>query len=167
MNIIRILLVLAALLVMPNASAAPASEQSVAILLELSQAQSTLETLQGTLADIMRQGIRQSAPGRKLSAEQQERMDSLLPKFAALLREELGWERLKPMYIQLYRDTYEQEEVDSLIQFYQSAAGQAFVNKMPVLMQKTVSMTQAQLQSLLPRIMAAAVAAMAEAKINN
>ena len=168
MNLIRLLLTtVAAFLIGTNAGAAPASEQSVTKLLDVSQVQSTLESLQGTVVDIMRQGIKHSLQDRSLSTDQQKFIDTLLPKFAELLREELSWERVKPMYIQLYRNTYEQEEVDSLIQFYQSPVGQTFISKMPVLTQKTVSMTQAQLQSLLPRIMAATAAAMSEARIHN
>ncbi len=75
--------------------------------------------------------------------------------------------KVKPQYIRLYQETFDQDEVESLIHFYKSPAGQAFVKKMPILTQKTMAMTQSQLQSLLPKVRAAIAGARAEYKPAN
>ena len=69
--------------------------------------------------------------------------------------------------MQLYRDTFEQEEVDGLLVFYASPAGQAYVNKMPVVMQKSMALSQSLMQSIIPKMTAAMQDAIAEAKISN
>ena len=74
---------------------------------------------------------------------------------------------MKPLYVQLYRDTFEQEEVDGLLAFYASPTGQAFVNKMPMVMQKSMALSQSLMQSIIPKMTAAMKDAMAEAKVPN
>jgi len=85
----------------------------------------------------------------------------------AAMREELNWEKLKPMHVQLYRDTFEQEEIDGLLAFYRSPVGQAFVNKMPLVMQKAMAMGQSQMQAVIPKMKTAIESAIAEAKVSN
>ena len=48
--------------------------------------------------------------------------------------------------------THPQKEIDSLVAFYSSPAGQAFIRKMPIVLQKSMEITQAQMQRLLPRM---------------
>lgn len=56
-------------------------------------------------------------------------------------------------------------EIDGLIAFYASPAGQAFINKMPVVLQKSMAISQSLMQSLMPKMSAAMKEAMTEAKI--
>lgn len=65
----------------------------------------------------------------------------------------------------IYQETFEQEEIDGLDAFYGSPAGQAFVAKMPVVMQKSMSLLQEQMQILVPRMAQVIEQAMKEAKI--
>ena len=79
----------------------------------------------------------------------------------------MSWQRMKPLYVQLYQDTFEQDEVDGLLAFYTSPTGQAFLNKMPVVMQKSMALSQSLMQSALPKMTAAMKEALSEAKIPN
>lgn len=45
---------------------------------------------------------------------------------------------MEPIQIPIYRETFEQAEIDGLIAFYGSPVGQAFVNKMPTVSQKGI-----------------------------
>lgn len=162
----RIRLCIAALaLTAANAWAVPASQESVEALLQATRAESTINTMYGLVEQSMRQGMQQSLQGKPLTAEQQRVVDAMPGKFIAVMREEFNWARMKPLYVQLYRDTFDQEEIDGLVAFYRSPAGQAFVDKMPVVMQKSIALTQAQMQTFLPKMKAAMDEAMAEAKI--
>jgi uncharacterized protein len=60
----------------------------------------------------------------------------------AMLREEMTWDKLRPVYVQIYQESFTQEEIDGLIAFYESPAGFAFVEKMPFVMQKSMSIMQ-------------------------
>ena len=113
----------------------------------------------------MRQGMKDSLQGKPVSAEQQRVLDTVPQKFMAVMREEFNWSKMKPMYIQLYSETFEQDEIDGLLAFYKSPVGQAFVTKMPVVMNKSMVIAQSQMQSLIPKMKEAIDSAMAEAKV--
>ena len=161
------LLTFAALFVTLNAGATPASQESVEALLAATKTESMMDSMYSGMEQMMRQGMHQAIQGKTLSPEQQRIVDAVPSKFFAVVREELGWEKMKPQYVQLYRETFEQDEVDGLLAFYASPAGQAFVNKMPLIMQKSLALSQSLMQSLVPKMTAAMKDAMAEAKISN
>jgi hypothetical protein len=62
----------------------------------------------------------------------------------------VNWAKIKPVFNQIYRDVFEQEEVDGLIAFYQSSAGKAYLTKMPQVIQKSTTLGQSQLQNIMP-----------------
>ncbi|TMH03840.1 MAG: DUF2059 domain-containing protein [Betaproteobacteria bacterium] len=103
--------------------------------------------------------------GKSLSAEQQRYLEATPQRFVTIMREELSWENLKPMYIEIYRDSFTQEEIDGLIAFYQSPVGMAFVNKMPIVMQKSMTSMQARMQPIMEKMKAATRQALEDAKV--
>ena len=165
MKIIRTVLTISAvLLIGTSVVAAPASDESVATLLELAQVQTTMDSMTGGYEKILREGLNQTYHERGVSIEQQKVLDGMVPKFVALLREEMNWAKLKPLYIASYQETFDQAEIDGLIQFYKSAAGRSFVKKMPVLQDKTAALTQAHIRALVPKIKTAVADALVEAR---
>jgi len=152
-------------LVAANAWAEPPTPESVEALLAATRAETMMNSMYAVVEQSMRDGMRQSMQGKTLTDEQQRVLDAVPGKFIAVMREEFNWPKMKPLYVQLYRETFDQEEIDGLIAFYRSPAGQAFVNKMPTVMQKSMAISQAQLQTFLPKMRAAMEQAMAEAKV--
>jgi uncharacterized protein len=148
-----------------KANAAPASQESVESLFTVMKTESMMESMYETVEHVMRDGMKQSVQGKQVTPEQQRFFDSVPVKFVAVMRQEFGWQKLKPLYVQLYSETFEQNEVDGLVAFYTSPAGQAFVNKMPAVMQKSLALTQSLMQSLMPKMTSAINDAMAEAKL--
>lgn len=73
-------------------------------------------------------------------------------KMMDLISSEMSWEKLKPRYIELYATTFTAEELEGLIAFYNTPIGQAFVKKQPELMQKSMLVNQAVMQSLQPKL---------------
>lgn len=147
-----------------NACAAPASLQSVEELLTVTRASAMIDTVYGNMEQVMRQGALQGMQGRAVTPEQQRVLDSVIPRMVALMRQEFNWETMKPQYIQLYRDTFEQDEVDGLIAFYKTPAGQAYVDKLPVVLLKSIAISQSMMRSVMPKVMAEVKNAVAEAK---
>ncbi len=148
----------------PVAHAAPPSETSITELLRLTKADTLVEGMLGGMEQNLRNGMQQAAAGRPLSVEQHRMMELAPAKLTALVREELAWEKLKPIYVQIYTETFEQAEVDGLIAFYRSPVGQAFVNKMPQVQQKSMAITQQRMQSFGPRMEAAMAELMEQIK---
>jgi hypothetical protein len=73
-------------------------------------------------------------------------------KVMAQLQERMSWARMEPEYARLYSEVYNNEEIAGILSFYKSAAGQAFVKKMPLLMSKSIEMAQRQMADLMPEI---------------
>jgi len=71
---------------------------------------------------------------------------------------------MRPLYIQIYQETFTQEEIDGLIAFYKSPAGVAFVDKMPVVMQRSMSIMQSRIAPMMEKMKAAMQQAADEAK---
>lgn len=145
--------------------AAPASVESVETLLHLSRAEASMEASYAGVEQLMRTSMSGITQGKPLSAEQQRVLDAAPAKFTAVMREEMSWAKLKPHFVKLYAETFDQAEIDGLIAFYRSPAGQAFIDKMPVVVQKSMAMTQTLMQSLMPKMQAAMQQAMQEARI--
>jgi len=163
----RRLLTTAALLASLTAHAAPASQDSVENLLAATKTETMMDAMYAGMEQLMRQGMQQATQGKPLSAEQQRVMDGFATRFAAVMREEMGWQKLRPQFVQLYRDSFDQEEIDGMLAFYASPAGLAVVNKMPVVMQKSMALSQSLMQSFMPKMTAAMKDAVAEARIGN
>jgi uncharacterized protein len=97
---------------------------------------------------------RMSAAAGKTNAvagaqEQTSRMLDVIAK-------ELSWENLKGDYVNLYADTFTEEELRSIIAFYRSPIGQTFIEKQPGLMKKSMELSQKLMLKLMPKIQALA-----------
>lgn len=136
------------------AFAAPASNESIERLLVLTRAESLLDGSYANVDRMFRQGFAQGLGGRPLTADEQQRVDAMSVRVMALMKDEMSWARIEPEYVRLYAQTFDQNEVDGLIAFYMSPPGQAMVAKMPLLMQNTMAMMQAQMAALMPKMMA-------------
>ncbi|MBS1169085.1 MAG: hypothetical protein H6R01_3 [Burkholderiaceae bacterium] len=156
------LLLAAALLIASNAFAAPPTTESVEQMFSLTKTESIMNTLYANLDNVMRSAINESLKGQKLTPKQQRALNALPARMAQVIREEFSWDKLKPVYLKIYQESFTQEEIDGLIAFYQSPAGVALVNKMPIVMQKSMAATQAQLAPMMAKMKAALDKAVAE-----
>ena len=161
----RRLVTVAALLAALTANAAPASQESVEKLLMATKVESMIDSMYSGMEQMMRQNMQQAANGKPLRPEQQRIFDDANNKFIVVMREELNWQKMKPLFVQLYCDTFEQEEIDGLLVFYSSPAGQAYLNKMPIVMQKSMTLSQSLMQSLIPKMTAVMKEGIVEAKV--
>jgi hypothetical protein len=53
-----------------------------------------------------------------------------------------------------YRDSFTQDEIDGVIKFYKSAAGQAYVKKLPLVMQNVMREMQGIMKPLQEKMLA-------------
>ncbi len=101
----------------------------------------------------MRQSILQAHGEKPVTPAEQQQIDSTITKVMALMQDEMSWAKMKPQYVLLYVETFDQDEVDGLLAFYATPAGQAMINKMPIVMQKSMTMMQSQMQVVMPKMM--------------
>ena len=135
-----------------TAHAQPPSNESLDALMTMTKVEASMESMYPMIESAMRQGMQQTLKGLKVSVEQQKAMDRLMTRMVGVMREELGWKTLRPVYLQVYAETLTQEEVDGLIAFYKTPAGVAMIEKMPVMMQKTMGLVQGRMGAYIQRM---------------
>jgi hypothetical protein len=74
------------------------------------------------------------------------------PKIIVMAREATSFEKLKPFLVQSYSEVFTEEELQKMIEFYATPAGQKTLEKMPLLQQKAMLQSQATLKALMPEI---------------
>lgn len=107
-------------------------------LLEVTRARQLIDSMLPQVEASQQQMFEQIAAGRRVDADQQATMERIRERSAAALRQVLAWENLEPIYRDLYRETFSAEDVDAMLAFYESPTGQRVLDKMPLLMEKTM-----------------------------
>jgi hypothetical protein len=146
------LYVVIALLVCSAARAAAPTSESIEKLLVVTNSEKMVGAIQGQVEQAMKAGMAQAFRNQKMDADAQQLADALGKRMTAELQDELSWDKLKPIYVQVYSETFTQEEIDGLIAFYESAAGKAFVAKMPIVMQKTMGLMQQRMGPMMQKM---------------
>jgi len=161
---VKVITLLASLIFASLAHCAPASQESIDRLLVDAKVEKMLDTMLVNVDQVMRRSMEASTPGQPLSPEQRRVVDAKGAKFVQVMREEMTWDKLRPLYVQIYQESFTQEEIDGLIAFYESPAGVAFIEKMPVVMQKSMSIMQSRMAPMLEKMKAAMKEATPETK---
>lgn len=147
-----------------SAIAAPASDESIEALLQLTRSESMVDNINASMEQMMRAAMAETTRRENLSPAQQQVLDQFPARFAAVIREESNWASMKPELFAIYREVYTQEEIDAQLAFYRSPGGQAMIDKMPLVLQKSMAMGERQMRRLMPKLQASLKEAAAEAK---
>lgn len=146
---VRGLLLSTAMLVAPVASATPATDSQVDTLLEVMRARQTLDAVLPQIRGSQQQMVEQLTSGKTLSDEQRKQLSRYLDKSSARIAKVLAWENMRPVYRDIYRQTFSAEDIDAMVAFYSSPAGRNLLDKMPQLMQNSMSAVQKVLMPVL------------------
>jgi len=134
------------------AVAAPASEDSIKQLLEVTQVRKLLDDIRAQTYALMNDIARQAMQGRAPNSRQQEAIARMKQRMIDVMQSQLAWEKMEPVYLRLYQETFSEEEVASMLAFYSTPAGKALVVKMPELVQKTMREVQAMISTMTPKM---------------
>jgi len=111
---------------------------------------SNVDRMMSQMTDQMKAMTSAQFNGMNLSAEDRKASQEMQDRIVALIVER--WGKMKPMLVKAYADTYTEEEVDGILTFYRSPAGQAMLQKMPALMQRSMALGQQMIAELMPEI---------------
>ncbi|MDK2126973.1 DUF2059 domain-containing protein [Parachitinimonas caeni] len=143
-----------------SALAAPPSDKSVEKLLEVTQTKRLVDSISNQVNGMIKPMFTQMMDAQNLPPEKrkdaEQYMDSFAKKMAVIIKDELTWDKYKPIYVKIYKESLTQEDVDGLITFYQSPTGKVVIEKMPLLMQKSVAETQQRMGPMMQKIQKAA-----------
>ena len=143
-----------------NAQAQSPSEASLERLLVVTQAERLTDSVVQQVHAQMLPTMRQALAAKEMNPAQRARAERFMARFVermnAILADELAWSRMKDVNLQIYRNTFSQQEVDDLIRFYESPTGQAFVEKMPQVLAQSMALMQQRMVGVSERLQSAA-----------
>jgi hypothetical protein len=124
------------------------TEESIKKLLEATKARKMVDDMASQMDGYLNTTMQRALKGRTVGPEETRVMEKMRTDLVKMLKEEMAWENYEPMVIRIYRDSLTQEEVDGMIAFYQTPAGQAMINKLPLVMKNMM----AELQPMILRV---------------
>jgi hypothetical protein len=124
------------------ANDAPPTEESIQQFLQLTNVRQLLDQTKAQMDKFMANAMHDAQQGQTMTPERQAILDGMRAKMAAAVNETLNWDTMLPLYVRAYQASLTQRELDGIIDFYQSPAGQAYTNKMPLIMQNVMSEMQ-------------------------
>jgi hypothetical protein len=136
----------------PPASGNPPNDASVKKLLEVMHAKAMVDTMMAQMDVMMKNAMQQVTQGRTVPPEAQQTFDKCRTDVIAAMKEEFTWDKLEPMYLRIYQKSFTQGEIDGMNGFYKTPAGQAVVNKMPVVMRNSMNEAMQMLGPIMKRI---------------
>ena len=136
----------------PPAAANPPSEESVRQLLEATQARKLIDSIMSQMDLLMQQAVAQAVQGQEIPPKVQKEIDQQRAEMIAMMKELLDWKKLEPMYTRVYQKSFSQQEVDGMLAFYKTPAGQAVLGKMPAVMQNTMDEMQQLMGPIMQKI---------------
>jgi hypothetical protein len=136
------IIILLSLSIATAAAAMPASEKSIKQLMDVTQAHKIIDNVMAQLDKQISNLIQQELKGKNPTEKQQKAISDMMDRIVALMKKEMAWEKLEPMYIRLYSESFTEEEIVGMLKFYKTPAGKAVIKKMPVLTQKIMEESQ-------------------------
>ena len=77
-------------------------------------------------------------------------LDSYQAKANAALDNAIGWKKIKPKMVDLYTQTFTEQELKDLVKFYESSLGKKVLREMPRVTQQSAQLTQQSLEPAVP-----------------
>ena len=111
------------------AQAAPPSDESLLKMMHALQLQATLDQMVAQMDSGMKSGLKESMKGKELNPLQTAELGQLQLKMSAAIKEDLSFAKVKDVYLQVYRETFTQDEVNGINAFLTSPAGKAMLTK--------------------------------------
>lgn len=125
-----------------------ASEASIRDLLAVTATEKMLDGMWAQLDSLMEASMQQALAGQQLTQRQQAIIDDMRKEMVDLLKDELSWSSYEPMMIDIYRNSFSESEIQGMLAFYRSPAGEAVIKKMPLVMQASMRAVQGRVAPL-------------------
>jgi hypothetical protein len=68
------------------------------------------------------------------------------------IRDDLSWDKMEPVYVEIYQNTFTQNEINALIAFYKTPLGKSIVVKLPEAMKTAELQTLQTVNQMMNRI---------------
>jgi len=147
---IKLLSCTVALLFSLQAQAEPATRATIEKFLQVTEAANMMDQAYQNMDQMTAQMLASSG----LDVAKDPKIQKDMQEMNALVRAEMSWDKMEEPLIALYGNVFSEAELQDIIEFYQSPAGQKMLKRQPELIQGTMVMMQQQMQNLMPKIKA-------------
>ena len=121
-------------------------------MLQLTKTDSLMRDQLANLQTRVNAMAKQQSGAAPLSPEQTKLTDEYLKQVQDVTTDEVGWTKLRPIVVQEYADTFTEADLDAIIAFYKTPAGQSVIAKTPELANKTMTAVQTRIKDLQPKL---------------
>lgn len=98
--------------------------------------------------------MKQQTAGADLNPAQHQIMSDFTTKVSGMVHQQLAWDKLKSQFTTLYANAYTEPEIDAILAFYRSPAGQTMLAKLPEINAKSQQLGQSEITTLIPQLRA-------------
>lgn len=110
------------------------------------------EKMMHQMMDQMRPMFAAQMKQMNLPEEARPAIDEMQNRMMEIMAKALSWDKLKPTFVKIYAETLTEREIDASLNFYRTPEGQALLEKMPAIMQKSMMATQQMTAEVMPEI---------------
>jgi uncharacterized protein len=124
---------------------------------KLAKAEEMLQLLQADqsirqVLEQMRAMIATQMSQMQITPEARPAIEEMQQKMMAMIADRMSWDKFKRAVLKIYVETYSDEDMDGIIAFYKTPAGRSLIEKMPLVMQKSMALGQQMMGDLMPEI---------------
>ena len=135
-----------------HAADAPATDATIRELLDLTQPGKMMDSMWTQIDAMVHTQTMQALGGEPLTDAQKLVLSEMNTKMFSLFKDEMSWSAMEPAFIETYKQNFSDAEVQGMVAFYKSPAGQALLKKMPVVMQASMKIAQSRMAVLMPKL---------------
>ncbi|MFC3901422.1 hypothetical protein SAMN05421749_10174 [Acinetobacter marinus] len=134
--------------------AAPATDASVKELLKVTNSEQMMDQMNAQMESVFSQSIQsaQAQQGEPLNPEQIKVVDKYSKKLTTTMSKALKWSDLEPELIKIYQGSFDQADINALIEFYKTPLGKKTIEKMPIIMQQSMTVGQNAMFKIMPEL---------------
>jgi hypothetical protein len=121
-------------------------------MLELLHLDRTLDQMMKMLEQEATAATNAKLDGRHATPGQKDGIDAFQKQLFDYIGTQLSWESMKSDYVDLYAQTFTEDEIDGMLAFYKSPAGAAVIAKTPELAAKAGLLGAKKMLALKPEI---------------
>jgi hypothetical protein len=125
-----------------NAAPALADQASKTAKIEEMLALTHADRIMGQMLDQMKGSITEQMSRIDVPESARAAATEIQQKILNLVADRMNWDKAKPKFVQIYDETFSESDIDGILAFYKSPAGQSMLEKMPQLMQKSMAVGQ-------------------------
>lgn len=140
------------LLVFAFRTCAHADESTKAAKIDELMRLTKVESMTGKMGGQIRAMMMNQLNAAGLPEESHAGAAEMMNKVVAQVEERMSWDKLKPEYMKVYADVFSEEEITGIVAFYKTPIGHAMLDKMPLLMSKSMEISQRRMAGLMPEI---------------